>query len=122
MCRRCLAELKHDKQLQNNLMKKIALSLFAIVLSLTFVPQELKASTDLNSVNAPGDSVIQKQILLDRLSEIQSTDKSDLSFNEKRNLRKEEREIKTTLNRDYGGVYISVGAFIVIILLLIIFF
>jgi hypothetical protein len=66
--------------------------------------------------------VIQKQILLDRLSEIQSTDKSDLSFNEKRNLRKEEREIKTTLNRDYGGVYISVGAFIVIILLLIIFF
>lgn len=103
-------------------MKKIALSLFAIVLSLTFVPQELKASTDLNSVNAPGDSVIQKQILLDRLSEIQSTDKSDLSFNEKRNLRKEEREIKTTLNRDYGGVYISVGAFIVIILLLIIFF
>ncbi|MFM2017220.1 MAG: hypothetical protein RL007_876 [Bacteroidota bacterium] len=103
-------------------MKKIALSIFAIVLSLTFVPQELKASTDLNSVNAPGDSVIQKQILLDRLSEIQSTDKSDLSFNEKRNLRKEEREIKTTLNRDYGGVYISVGAFIVIILLLIIFF
>jgi hypothetical protein len=103
-------------------MKKVILSLFTAILTMTFVPQQVRASTDVNSVQVPGDSAAQRQILLNRLSVIQSTDKSDLSFNEKRSLRKEEREIKSTLNNGYGGVYISVGAFIIIILLLIILF
>lgn len=56
-------------------------------------------------------------ILLLRLTEINEMDKSELNSVEKRELRKEVKSIKKTLN---SGVYLSAGAIIIIILLLII--
>lgn len=53
-----------------------------------------------------------------RLEEIRSMDMENLSRTEKRVLRKEVKEIKKEMQLS-GGVYISVGALLIIILLLI---
>jgi hypothetical protein len=57
--------------------------------------------------------------LLQRLEDIKAISKSDLSRQEKKSLRKEVREIKKEMAVSNGGVYLSVGAVIIIILLLI---
>lgn len=54
-----------------------------------------------------------------RLEEINGVDKSSLSKSEKKNLRREVREIKKELATISGGVYLSIGAIILIALLLI---
>lgn len=54
-----------------------------------------------------------------RLQEIKAMDKSDLAGTEKRALRKEVKEIKKELATMSGGVYLSVGAILLIALLLI---
>lgn len=59
------------------------------------------------------------QQLLRRLGDIRNTDMNKLSKAEKRSLRKEVREIKKELATISGGVYISVGALLLIIVLLI---
>ncbi|HEY6503713.1 MAG TPA: hypothetical protein VIZ28_07065 [Chitinophagaceae bacterium] len=59
------------------------------------------------------------QQLLQRLEDIKSMDKSELTRLEKRSLRKETREIKKEMKANNGGVYLSIGAIIIIILLLI---
>lgn len=59
------------------------------------------------------------EVLLNRLKEIKDMDKSNLSRAEKKELRKEVKEIKATMKASSNGVYLSVGAIIIIILLLI---
>jgi hypothetical protein len=60
------------------------------------------------------------QILLDRLEAIKAMDKSDLESAERKELRAEVREIKSTLRAKGNGLYISTGAIIIILLLIII--
>lgn len=57
--------------------------------------------------------------LVNRLAEIKAMDASTLSRKEKRELRKEVKAIEKKL-ADSGGVYLSVGAIILIVVLLII--
>ena len=59
------------------------------------------------------------EVLLNRLKEIKDMDKSNLSRAEKKTLRKEVKEIKTTMKASGNGVYLSIGAILIIILLLI---
>lgn len=54
-----------------------------------------------------------------RLAEIKAMHKENLSRSEKKELRKEVREIKKELAAISGGVYLSIGAIILIALLLI---
>lgn len=54
-----------------------------------------------------------------RLDEINALDRTTLSREDKRVLRREVREIKKELAQISGGVYLSVGAIILIALLLI---
>ncbi|MDZ4824738.1 MAG: hypothetical protein SH856_14870 [Flavobacteriales bacterium] len=61
----------------------------------------------------------QAEVLLTRLHEINSMDKTNLNASEKKELRKEVRTIESALRELGGGVYISVGAIIIILLLLI---
>ncbi len=56
------------------------------------------------------------QELTQRLEQIQAMDKSQLSATERKALRKEVREIKHQVR---GGVYVSAGALIVILIILI---
>jgi hypothetical protein len=107
-------------------MKKIACIVIAIFLSVTFYPGQSSAATENQKgdntsieISNPDDQAKVKILEL-RLSEINAMDKSDLSWAERRELRKEVRSIKKQLNEFGNGVYISVGAAIIIILLLII--
>jgi predicted PurR-regulated permease PerM len=62
---------------------------------------------------------VRVQQLTQRLEEIRNIDKSELTRMEKKNLRKEVREMKKEMKALSGGVYLSVGAIIIVILLLI---
>jgi hypothetical protein len=57
--------------------------------------------------------------LKNRLEEIKAMDKTELSGAEKKALRKEVRAIKKELAAVSGGVYLSIGAIILIVLLII---
>lgn len=57
--------------------------------------------------------------LTQRLEEIKSMDKSEMTRLEKKAIRKEVVQIKTEMKAMSGGVYLSVGAIIIVILLLI---
>lgn len=64
------------------------------------------------------DAALSEQ-LVNRLAEIKAMDASALSRKDKRELRKEVKSIEKQLNNG-GGVYLSVGAIILIVVLLII--
>ncbi len=63
---------------------------------------------------------VRAQQLMTRLKEIRDMDKSSLTSSEKKTLRKEVREMKREVRRSSNGIYLSVGAVIIIVLLLII--
>jgi hypothetical protein len=104
---------------------KMKKSIFCIAMSLllmTISPLSLRAGTEARPVSmvlTESQESAEATVLLTRLHEINTMDKSDLSSSEKKQLRKEVRSIKHELNELGGGVYISVGAIIIIILLLI---
>ncbi len=59
------------------------------------------------------------QQLLQRLEDIKDMNKSGLTSSEKKDLRKEVKGIKKEMKTIKGGIYLSVGAIIIVILLLI---
>jgi hypothetical protein len=75
----------------------------------------LRPATD----SIPANEEARVKILTQRLEEIKSTDKTTLSRVEKKGLRKETKDIKKEIKSMSNGVYISIGALIIIILLLI---
>ena len=102
-------------------MKKKALLVFALLLTLIYSPVTAKASdTDPVKTTAvkEGDEAKAK-LLLARLDEIKNMDKSTLTREQRKELRKEVREIKKDLRATGNGIYLSIGAIIIIILLLI---
>ena len=67
----------------------------------------------------PVEQKAEVQRLQNRLEEIKSIDKSKLSKEEKKALRGEVKAIKKELKVISGGVYLSVGAILLIVLLII---
>lgn len=104
-------------------MKKFTGSLMTAFLLLAFMPATVKAATEPMATTATATTTAvesaQANALLTRLGEIKAMDKSNLSASEKKQLRKETRSIKKELKALSGGVYLSVGAIVVIVLLLI---
>jgi hypothetical protein len=104
-------------------MKKIVFCLMATILSLTFLPLQSSAATTGPSSSLaapkPAESAEAKTLEL-RLNEINSMDKTNLKSAEKKNLRKEVKSINHKLKSLGGGVYISAGGLILILILLII--
>jgi hypothetical protein len=105
-------------------MNKSKMLVIAGFLFLAFVlPLNLKANA--NTKFAPNDSIQNIQLaeanaLLYRLKEIKKTDKSKMTSIEKKELKKEAKAIKREFRtNDNGGIYLSVGAIIIIILVLI---
>jgi TolA-binding protein len=82
----------------------------------TFANNTVKTGAPISNTTA-NDS--KTEVLLNRLKEIREMDKSNLSRANKKSLRKEVKEIKTTMRTTSNGVYLSIGAIIIIILLLI---
>ncbi len=97
-----------------NLRKIIPLLLLAM--SLTIVMPAL-ASDEIPIANTEKSTDARSQQLMNRLIEIRDMDKSNLTRVEKKELRKEVKEIKKEARN--RGIYLSVGAIIIIILLLI---
>ena len=93
---------------------------------LTIVPTNVKAGTEtstLSTTTAKTDKTVvsaEATVLINRLDEINAIDKSSLNSTDKQLLRKEVRSIKSQLSDMSGGVYLSVGAILLIALLLII--
>lgn len=92
------------------------------MLSITFVPTSVfAASTNSIAANATVKEIpAEVKILLNRLEEIKKIDKSKLNHSKKKALRKEVRAINSNLRSTGNGVYLSIGAIIIIVLLLII--
>jgi hypothetical protein len=103
-------------------MKKISLYAMILMVSLSSISSPLFATEKnpmvVTSKTKEGQAEITK--LMTRLETIKAMDKSTLDRSEKRVLRKEVRAIKSELKDKRHGVYVSVGAFIIIILLLVI--
>jgi AmiR/NasT family two-component response regulator len=105
-------------------MKNLSRCVMMAALLLSTVPASLTAatvSTTPASATAAIVAPIDTVALLARLEEINAMDKSALSGQEKRALRKEVRATKSQLDSN-GGIYISTGAVLIIILLLILIF
>lgn len=98
--------------------------LFSGILILSFLMQLIcsnAASIPMLVTRNFSDSLATNSTLL-RLSEIKAIDKSTLNSAEKKALRKELQSLKKQANGNNKGIYLSVGAIIIIILLLILIF
>lgn len=107
-------------------MKKIILCVLATFLSLTLLPvQSFAATTEKPSalvVTKPAETTesAEAKTLLLRLDEIKAMDMKTLKSSEKKSLNKEVRSIRRELRDISGGVYISAGLLILILVILIV--
>ncbi len=102
-------------------MKKLISCLTTALLLTTLASNQIMATSlpATTSIDMPGESADVKALLI-RLDEIKAMDISTLTRSEKKELRNEVRSAKKALrNHSYGGVYISGGAILIIILLII---
>lgn len=100
-------------------MRKLVILFVSIYFSFASFAAPVGVENPSISTNSEKEILIRNQRLLDRLEEINAMDKSTMSRSEKRELRREVKEIQKTMEIG-GGVYISVGALILILILLII--
>lgn len=110
-------------------MKKLVVGLITGFMLLIGSPFLLKADTAPTAISTPATTTVKSAEVASmelRLNEIKAMDMKALSSSEKKELRKEVRGIKSELKANSesaavnsGGVYVSVGAAILIVLLLI---
>ena len=101
-------------------MKKINLYSIIVVLLLICSPMHMYASDEKSPAPTPSAQAARAEVLINRLEEIKKMDMSAISPAEKKALRHEVRETKKELKtHSSGGVYISVGALLIVIILLI---
>ncbi|HRN99875.1 MAG TPA: hypothetical protein PLA69_11295 [Flavobacterium sp.] len=101
-------------------MKRIVFYLLtALTLSVAPTAQAAKGATPIEVPNDHKKAEARANVLLARLDEIKAMDKSSMTRAQRKELRKEVKEIRSELRTTNNGVYLSVGAIIIIILLLI---
>ena len=88
------------------------------IMSITFTPLQASNNKPVTPIENAASNA-HAESLINRLNEIKDMDKSDMSRSEKRELRKEVKAIKADLKSSGNGIYLSVGAIIIVILLLI---
>lgn len=92
---------------------------FKTIAVLFFLIISFPAAASIAPADIPVNTEERAVQLQTRLEEIKAVDKESISRAEKKALRREVREIKKELAAIGGGVYLSVGAIIIIALLLI---
>ncbi|WP_339735093.1 hypothetical protein [uncultured Sunxiuqinia sp.] len=108
-------------------MKKTIFFVFVLILAFSAAPV-LANSAEENSTsesdatkakmeNKLSDEEVKK--LVERIEEIREIDKSEMTSKEKRVLRKEVKEIKETVKKHNGTIYIGGSTLLIIILLII---
>jgi hypothetical protein len=104
-------------------MKKIFACIMIALSLVTFNPAQSMAANESTPTSIPvpnAANAAKVTVLVNRLNEIDAMDKSSMSSAEKKVLRKEVRGIKKEIQRAGGGVYLSVGALLLVIILLIV--
>lgn len=100
-------------------MKKLAYFLSVMFLFTAFAPAAMAKSP----TKEKAELTVEEQTRLDeietRVAEIQSMDFRDLNSEERKEVRNELKELKKEARAVGGGVYLSVGAIIIILLILI---
>ncbi|HWB27723.1 MAG TPA: hypothetical protein VG738_19750 [Chitinophagaceae bacterium] len=97
--------------------KHFILMVFAVMLSLVCVTRSY--ATDVVTDNNSTSNELRVQEMKSRLEEIKNMDKSNLTREERKELRREVKGMRKEAKTMSGGVYLSVGAIIIIILVLI---
>lgn len=101
-------------------MKKLSLWAMTAMMLLTLVPTTTKAASSAMTVPASTPtSTAMVNTMVTRLNEIKMMDIKSMNSSQKKELRKEVRAIKSDLRKAGEGVYLSVGAIILIVVLLI---
>jgi hypothetical protein len=112
-------------------MKKSILGLSIALLLFAVVPGQIQANSEKSKASVTSTTMISSKAARSeaaevRLNEIKAMDMSTLSSSEKKELRKEVRAIKSESKANskyveggHGGIYLSAGAVIMLILLLI---
>ena len=103
-------------------MKKQLIRLSFLAFMLMMIPNMTMASEKVPAPKTPEKTEMpaEVRVMLDRLNEIKDMDKSELTRSERKELRKEVRTIKREMRATGNGLYISTGAIIIILLLIII--
>jgi hypothetical protein len=100
-------------------MKKIVINLFALMILITVSSMNVKAETVVADATSAAEVELVEQsdadMLVQRLEEIKQMDKSQLTFQEKRELRKEVKAISKEL-KERPYLYISSAALLVILI------
>jgi hypothetical protein len=101
-------------------MNKMSLALTVVILLFTFfsVKAKNKTASNNNAVALQSIQNTKSNVLLKRLEEIKEMDKSQMNKEELNNLLTEVRVINTQLVAVDGGIFISAGALIVILIVL----
>lgn len=101
-------------------MKKSVFYVMAIALSFCVCTTPVMAMerAPVMESKVPEEIPAEVRVMLDRLHEIKEMDKSGLTRLEKKELRKEARAIKAALRTTGNGIYLSVGALLVIIIVI----
>jgi hypothetical protein len=99
-------------------MKKVSVYLMVMIFSLGSF-NTVNATVE-NSAPAPTVIPVEIEVMLNRLEEIKSMDKSELTRSDRKALRVEVRALKTEIRSSGNGLYISAGAIIIILLLILI--
>jgi len=98
---------------------------------LLFSPTQVKAGTEKSPVSSTATTAVKSteaNALTVRLTEIKAMDKTEMTKTEKKELRKEVRSINSELKVNsegtyieggHGGIYLSVGGLIIVIIILI---
>ena len=90
---------------------------------LLFLPNWTQAKTKSSFAEvelSKNQSKVSATVLISRLNEINDLRKSNLSSNDKSTLKKEVRNIKHELSKIDNGIYLSTGALLLILILIII--
>ena len=103
-------------------MKKKILFLMLLAFSFVMFPNSVMATEKplVHTAIEPNEIPPEIRVMINRLDEIKNLDKSSLNRIEKKELRKEVRAIKKSVRASGNGIYISSGAIIIILLLIII--
>lgn len=97
--------------------KVLHMASFIMLISIALPANSAMLSDKTNSLPKTENPRVQE--LLQRLESIKSMNKSDLTRIEKKDLRKEVKGIKKEMKTISGGIYLSVAAILIIILVLI---
>jgi hypothetical protein len=103
-------------------MKKLIACIATALMLVTLTPIQSVAEKKPASISLTGKESPELKAIITRVNEINAMDRSTMSRSERKEIRKELRALKKAAHKhDGGGVYVSAGFIILVLVLIIIF-